>query len=158
MAHGSIVQYRSHSSRRQSPITSVAEVIAIISAFNEEDIIGQIVKNLIEKDIEVYFIDHHSTDKTVDIVKKFLGKGVVKIETFPEESGYPSDLKDVYAWSYILKRKEELHKTLGADWYFHMDADEIRESPWTDLSLTEAIGLVDTLGYNCINFELFITK
>jgi glycosyltransferase involved in cell wall biosynthesis len=130
-------------------------ITAIIAAFNEEDIIDHVIDDFISKGIQVYFIDHHSTDKTLDIAKSFLGKGVEKIEIFPEESGYQSDLKDVYAWRYILKRKEELHSTLGADWYMHMDADAIVESPWEDVPISEAIQLVDTLGYNCINFELF---
>jgi glycosyltransferase involved in cell wall biosynthesis len=130
-------------------------IIAIMSAFNEEDIIGQTVSNLIDNGIDIYFIDHHSIDKTLDIAKSFLGKGVKKIEIFPEESGYPSELKDIYAWRYILRRKEELHSTLRADWYMHMDADAIVESPWENMTFIEAVQLVDALGYNCINFELF---
>jgi glycosyltransferase involved in cell wall biosynthesis len=133
-------------------------ITAIISAFNEEDIIGHILSSYIRQGIQVYFIDHHSTDGTLEIAKTFLGKGVQKIETFPEECGYSSDLKDVYAWRYILKRKEELHSILNADWYMHMDADAIVESPWENITFPEAIKLVDTLGYNCVNFELFNFK
>ena len=130
-------------------------IVSIIAAYNEEDIIGHVLDDFITKGMQVYLIDHHSTDKTLDITKTFLGNGVIKIEIFPEESGYSSDLKDVYSWRYILKRKEELHSTLGADWYMHMDADAIVESPWEGVPISEAIQLVDALGYNCINFELF---
>lgn len=130
-------------------------IVAIISAFNEEDIIGHVLSDYISQGIEVYFIDHHSTDKTLDIANRFLGKGVQKIEIFPEECGYSSDLKNVYAWRYILKRKEELHSILNADWFMHMDADAIVESPWENVTFPEALQLVDALGYNCINFELF---
>jgi glycosyltransferase involved in cell wall biosynthesis len=130
-------------------------ITAIISAFNEEDIIGHVLSDYIRQGIQVYFIDHHSTDRTLHIAKTFLGKGVQHVEIFPEECGYSSDLKDVYAWRYILKRKEELHSILKADWYMHMDADAIVESPWENISLLEGVRLVDTLGYNCINFELF---
>ncbi len=134
------------------------KITAIISAFNEEDIIGHVLSDYIRQGIEVYFIDHHSSDRTLDIAKSFLGKGVQRIEIFPEESGYSSDPKDVYPYGYILKRKEELHSILKADWYMHMDADAIVESPWENVTLPEAIRLVDTLGYNCINFELFNFK
>lgn len=130
-------------------------ITAIISAFNEEDIIGDVLSDYIRQGVQVYFIDHHSTDRTLDIAKTFLGKGVENVEIFPEECGYSSDLKDMYAWRYILKRKEELHSILKADWYMHMDADAIVESPWQGIKLPEAVKLVDTLGYNCINFELF---
>ena len=129
-------------------------ITAIISAFNEEDIIGHVLSDYIRQGIQVYFIDHHSTDNTLDIAKTFLGKGVQNVEIFPEECGYSPDLKDVYAWRYILKRKEELHSILKADWYMHMDADAIVESPWENMKFLEAVKLVDTLGYNCINFEL----
>lgn len=130
-------------------------ITAIISAYNEEDIIEHVLSDYISQGIQIYFIDHHSTDKTLDIAKTFLGRGVLNVEIFPEECGYSSDLKDVYAWRYILRRKEVLHSILKADWYMHMDADAIVESPWENITLPQAVQLVDTLGYNCINFELF---
>jgi glycosyltransferase involved in cell wall biosynthesis len=144
-----LIQGKSEKSKRKIKVT------AIISAFNEEDIIAHVLSDLIGQGIQVYFIDHHSTDKTMEIVNSFLGKGVNKVEIFPEDSGYSPDVKDVFAWRCILKRKEELHSLLGADWYIHMDADAIIESPWKNITFLEAIQLADTLGYNCINFELF---
>ncbi len=149
-----IIYNRSYQSVSEKSKTTI-RLIAIISAFNEEDIIGHVLSDYISQGIQVYFIDHHSTDKTLEIAKTFLGKGVQKVEIFPEESGYSSDFKDVYAWRYILRRKEELHYILGANWYLHMDADAIVESPWENITFVEGINLVDTLGYNCINFELF---
>jgi hypothetical protein len=37
----------------------------------------------------------------------------------------------------------------------HADADELRESPWPELSLKQAIWLVDRAGFNVIDFALF---
>jgi hypothetical protein len=54
-----------------------------------------------------------------------------------------------------LRRKEQLALTLGFDWVMHADADELRESPWPSLSLGAAIGIVDRMGYNAIDFAVF---
>ena len=37
-------------------------------------------------------------------------------------------------------------------WFIHHDADEFRESPWSHLSLSDAIRHVDALGFNAIDF------
>ena len=37
-------------------------------------------------------------------------------------------------------------------WFIHHDADEFRESPWSHLSLNDAIRHVDALGFNAIDF------
>lgn len=129
-------------------------VVAIICAYNEGDIIYHTLKHLIEEGISVYLMDHSSTDNTVVEASKWLGKGLIHIEKFPQESGFPEALSNVFALRSIMKRVEQLHRILGADWYMHYDADEFREAPWSGMSLKEAIRLVDDLGYNAINFEL----
>src|SRR5262249_15910738 len=45
--------------------------------------------------------------------------------------------------------------SLEGDWFLHTDADELRESPWDGVSLSEAIARVDALGYNAIDFAVF---
>lgn len=126
-------------------------VIAIISAFNEGDIISPVIGHLVENGIDVYLIDNHSTDDTVQQSSKWLGKGLLEIERFPEASVQ----LDKFNWTAILQRKEDLTKELPADWFMHYDADEIRESPWPGLNLKEAVRWVDHLGYNCISFRVF---
>jgi len=132
-------------------------IIAIIAAFNESDIIYHVIRDLVKQGIQVYLIDHHSTDNTVVEATKWLGKGLIKLETFPDDSGF--DLpKDLYAWRYILRRKEQIVKDLGVGWYIHADADEFREAPWINLNLREGIEKVDKEGYNAINFKVFDFK
>jgi len=63
--------------------------------------------------------------------------------------------KPVYNWTELLKHKEKLARTLNYDWYIHVDADEIRCSPWSELTLLDAIKRVDAAGFNVINFKLF---
>ncbi len=129
-------------------------IIAIIAAHNEDDIIYYVVGDLIKQGIHVYFIDHCSTDNTVQEASKWIGRGLIHIEHFPEDAGYSQQNTTRYIWRDILKRKEELALSLDADWFIHHDADEFRESPWTDLTLCEAIKTVDDLGYSAIDFKI----
>src|SRR5262245_20388357 len=129
-------------------------VVAVISAFNEEDIISAVIGHLVENGIDVYLIDNHSTDDTVKEASQWLGRGLLQIERFPPSFPSTYETPAPFDWSGILRRKEELATELSADWLIHHDADEIRESPWPGVTLREAIHWVDTLGYNCIDFQV----
>jgi hypothetical protein len=127
-------------------------VTAIVAAYNEADIVAQTVGDLIAQGVQVYFIDHGSTDGTVERVRPFLGHGVVAIEQSADTGA--TGLNGTFDWAGILRRKEQIAAEIDSDWFIHHDADEFRESPWPHLTLAEAIGLVDRLGYNAIDFEL----
>jgi hypothetical protein len=128
-------------------------VIALIAAYNEGDVIGPVVGDLIEQGVYVYLLDHNSTDDTVARAQPYLGRGLLGIERFPAqgtEAGEPG----LFAWEDILRRKEVLAAELAGAWFIHHDADEFRESPWAHVDLRDAIRSVDALGYNAIDFEL----
>jgi GT2 family glycosyltransferase/glycosyltransferase involved in cell wall biosynthesis len=131
-------------------MTAAFRVIALISSFNEEDIISPVIGHLVENGVEVYLIDDHSTDDTVQQASQWLGKGLLDIESFSRSEA----TNGKFEWAAILRRKEELATTLHANWFIHHDADEIRESPWPSLGLKEAIRWVDKLGYNCVDFKV----
>src|SRR6476660_2964686 len=125
-------------------------VVAIIAAYNEADIIGHVVGALIEQGVDVYFLDDGSTDGTVAAVEPYLGRGVLNIErrlAAGEDAALPA-----FEWERILRRKTQLATELDASWFIHHDADEFRESPWSHLSLKDAIRQVDELGFNAIDF------
>lgn len=128
-------------------------VVALMAAYNEADIIGQVVADLVAQGIGVYLMDHGSTDGTAAAVAAWRGRGLLGVERFPEESGIeaPADRFDLAG---IVRRKETLARELDADWFINADADEFRESPWPHLSLRDAIRLVDRLGWNAIDFEV----
>jgi hypothetical protein len=131
-------------------IPSNFRVIAIISTFNEEDIIVPVILYLINEGISVYLIDNWSTDRTFELINQLRPSiFLIGIERWPKDG--PSSTFD---WEEILKRKEVLSKILDADWFMHYDADEIRESPWVNIKLRDAIYFVDQHGYNAIDFEL----
>lgn len=125
----------------------------MISVFNEADIISPVIGHLVENGVDVYLLDNRSTDDTVEQARPWLGRGLLKIEEFPETPP-PGKGPPPFDWGAILKRKEELTQELNADWFIHHDADEIREAPWPGMRLREAIRWVDRLGYNCIDFRL----
>jgi hypothetical protein len=123
-------------------------VVAIVAAFNEADVIGTVVGDLIEQGISIYFLDDGSTDGTVEAVEPYSGRGVIRIERLRKTSSGTHD----FDWEQILHRKEQLATELDADWFIHHDADEFRESPWAGVALKDAIERVDALGYNAIDF------
>lgn len=134
-------------------MTEPFRVIAIMSAFNEADIISPVIGQLVENGIEVYLIDNRSVDATITEASRWLGRGLLHIESFPPDASADAAAFEVFDLTAILHRVEELAKSLNADWFIHHDADEIREGPWPGLTLKEAIRRVDTLGYNCIDFR-----
>jgi glycosyltransferase involved in cell wall biosynthesis len=132
------------------------KILAIICAYNEGDIIYHIIRQLTEQGIDVYLMDNCSTDNTVDEARKLLGKGLVQIESFPQDAGYAERNTARFVLGEQLNRKEEIARGFEEyDWFIHSDADEIREGPWPDKSLYESIEFVDRLGYNAINHEVF---
>lgn len=124
---------------------------AILATFNEADIIVESVRKLIAGGVEVFVIDNGSTDRTLELLNPLVGQGVVDMRTVK----FHEDGREIYDWTSILRMKEDLSKALGFDWYLHVDADEIRYSPWPHLSLREGLDRVDHSGYNLVNFKLF---
>lgn len=135
-------------------MSSAVSVVAIIAAYNEADVIGQVVGDLVAQGIGVYLLDHHSADGTVTAVEPYRGRGLIGVEGFPEAGGGPPEDAQRFAWEQILRRKERLAQDLDATWFIHHDADEVRESPWTGIDLRAAIQRVDAFGYNAIDFQL----
>ena len=127
------------------------KVCAIMATYNEGDIILESVRKLIDQGVDVYVIDNGSSDNTCDQLAPFIGRGVVDIE----HAIFTEDGKEVYNWSALLELKEQVARKLGYDWFLHVDADEIRYSPWTDTSLQEGLDRVDKAGFNLVNFKLF---
>jgi hypothetical protein len=128
--------------------------LAIMPAFNEADVIFHAIGALVAEGVDVYLIDHESTDGTVEAAKPWLGRGLVRIERFPEEAGYPERNRTEMVWRDILRRVGEVSGEIAADWYLFVNADEFREAPWPGVTLADALREVDELGFNAVNFEL----
>lgn len=126
----------------------VTKLIAIIAARNESRYIGRCCQHLSDQGIEFVLIDNESSDSTREIAGTFAGKGLIHIETFPY-SGF-------YDWVGLLKRKEEVSRRLDADWFMHLDADEIPEPPVRGERLVDHLRMVDSQGYTAVNFDEFV--
>lgn len=124
-------------------------VVALISTYNEIDVIEPVIKHLLQNKIDVYIIDNWSTDGTFEKSQNYINEGVIGVERWPK-----SGPLDTYAWTGILERKEELSAEIQADWFIHHDADEIRESPWENIKLRDAIYFVNSQGFNAIDFTV----
>ena len=122
-------------------------VVAIISVFNEEDIVEYCISDLIEQGIGVYVLDDASTDRSPAILERFRARGLIGVERLERPDGG-------YRLTDHLIRKQELTAEIDADWFISHDADEFREGPWHGLNLKRSIELVDRLGYNAIDFEM----
>src|SRR6266508_649788 len=121
--------------------------VALLATYNEERFVGACLDHAIEQGLEVYLIDNDSTDRTVQIAERYLGRGLIGIERLRRDG--------MYSWRPILERKEELAGTLSADWFLHVDADEIRPSPRTGATLTQALAEADRRGFDAVNFQEF---
>jgi hypothetical protein len=123
------------------------KVIAIMTAYNEEDIIQNSIMKLYKQGIGVYVIDNWSIDSTGDIIDRLNKNGfLVGCEKFP-----PSGPTKYYEWKKLLSRVEDLTTELDANWFIHHDVDEVRESPWKGVDLKKGIYLADINGYNAID-------
>jgi glycosyltransferase involved in cell wall biosynthesis len=123
-------------------------VVAIIAVRNESRYIERCCRHLVEQGIEFAVIDNDSTDDTREIVGRFAGHGLVHLETRAYDG--------FYDWTALLKRKEELSRQLDADWFMHLDADEIPESPVRGEPLVERLRQVDAEGCSAVNFDEFV--
>jgi len=125
--------------------TMPPRVVAILATYNEERFIDGCLAHLAANGVEAYLCDNESTDRTVEIAASYLGRGLRGIETLPRDG--------TYRWRQILARKERLAAQLTADWFLHLDADEIPQSARPDQTLAEAIAEADAAGYNAVDFD-----
>jgi hypothetical protein len=121
--------------------------LALVAVYNEERFIGSCLDHLIAQGIDVYMIDNGSADRTSEIAERYVGRGLVGLERLPRD--------EVYSWRPILERKQELAANLDADWFLHVDADEIRPPPRPGVALVTALAEVEADGYNAVNFQEF---
>lgn len=122
-------------------------VVALLATYNEERFIDGCLRNLVGHGIEVYLIDNASTDRTVEIARSWQGRGLIGIETLARDGSF--------ALRPQLERKEQLALEIDADWFLHVDADEVHLSPRDAPSLSHALGAVAAAGWNAVNFQEF---
>jgi hypothetical protein len=127
------------------------DILAIIAARNEADVIRQTVEDLVAQGIRVHVLDDGSDDGTDLAIRDLIERGALTYEPLSE----PHDAgRHQYSLERILARKAEIASESSHSWIINHDADELRESPWSDKTLREGIELVDSFQYNAIDFEV----
>lgn len=121
--------------------------VAFMCVYNEADIIPWTIPHLISQGVNVHIIDNWSTDGS-DVIAK--GFPIAGYERWPESG--PSQY---YEWAALLRRVECLAEKSTADWCSLNDADEIRRSPWTGVTLCDGFRRVQEEGYNAVNHQVY---
>lgn len=122
-------------------------VVALLAARNEERFVGGCIEHLWRHGVETYLLDNDSTDETVAVAERHRGSGLAGIERVPFDGAY--------RWQALLGRKEALAAELDADWFLHVDADEIRLPPRPGVTLADALAGADRAGANAVTFLEF---
>jgi hypothetical protein len=124
--------------------------LAILAAYNEADILSEVIADWIKEGCDVHLIDNWSTDDSWEIARRWATShpARVSVERFPESSG------STYEWIPILHRKADIAATHPGRWIIHTDADEIRRSPFPGINLSDAFDLVAQTGANRVDFRV----
>jgi glycosyltransferase involved in cell wall biosynthesis len=121
---------------------------ALLCARNEALHIESCLRDLLREGLEVVLIDHQSEDDTVERARRFLGRGLLAIESMP--------WRGRFSLAAQLRRKREIAAALDHDWVLHVDADEGPCSPREGETLTQALARADAAGATCVNFDEFV--
>ena len=143
----SLLILANHNRPKLQPAPDDFRVVAVMTVYNEADIIESVIQHLHEQGVAVYLIDNWSTDGTYEKAQALIGKGVLRTERFPETP----PKTHVYSWSKLLTHVEEVAHNLTDYWVLHYDCDEIRESPFVGITLRDALYHVEQCGYNAID-------
>lgn len=122
--------------------------VALLCVRNEEAHIAHCLDKWRESGCDIVLIDNDSEDRTVDIARGYLGRGVLSIERQPWTGCF--QLRE----QLLIKRR--LIGELDHEWVIHSDADQWLCSPWPGATLLDGIRRVDAKGFNCINFIEFV--
>jgi len=122
------------------------KIIGLMPVYNDEDIVGEVIEHLISQGLELVVLDNGSTDKTYEICKKYLGKGILKLSQY-KSSQFQPDL--------IYRMLYHMALTQSPDWVIRSDSDELLESGIKNITLKDAITQADSEGYNLIQFDRF---
>ena len=110
-------------------------ITAILATYNEERFVANCLEHLFGQGVDVHLIDNDSEDRTVEIARRYLNRGLLGIERYPREG--------VFRQRLLLERKEELSLTLPGDWFMHVDADEVHTPSDRGRTLAEAFAAVE---------------
>lgn len=122
--------------------------LGIVSCYNDADIIEQLSRRHLEDGIDIHFLDNWSDDGTYELLEALR-------EEYPERVAverFPAEPTKEYVWRSILDRKAEIGFHFPDRWIIHIDSDELRASPWIDVSLSRGLAIAQAYKSNAIEF------
>jgi len=122
------------------------KIVCMLGVLNDEDIIREVIEHLIAQGLELVVLDNGSTDKTFEICKEYLDKGILSLKKIQTSW---------FKWDLILRILYDLAIEQSPDWVIRSDADEFLESDQPGITLKDAITKIDSEGYNLIQFDRF---
>ena len=140
--------------RKPRPLLQTREnfrVIALVGAYNEEDVIVPLIEHMNAQGVEVCLPDNWSTDQTAAKASQHLNRGVTSILKFPASGPIQT-----HEWRSMLKKKAELSRELEADWFIRLDPDEIREPAWPGVTIRDALYRADQEGFNAVDHTILV--
>jgi hypothetical protein len=130
--------------------SSLQRPLAIMSVYNEEDVLSDVIDHWIAQGCDLHVLDNWSKDRSWDILieaERRYGPHL-NIERFPMQE------PDSGCWTDILARKEEIAFCHKGRWIIHTDADELRVSPFDGYNLADSMAMVEAGGWNRITFTV----
>ena len=129
-----------------------AKTLALMTTYNEADVIEQCVENLFAQGLDVFIVDDGSTDGTVEKLEA-IARSTPRL-LLDKETRNNAQTYDRSILLTTLLAHAERAAANGYEWMMFLDADEIRCSPWPGITLANAFSHVELLGYNAVDFTV----
>lgn len=122
--------------------------VALVAGFDSRRTLDACLSNLVAQGLETWFLDNGSTDGSREVAAGYVGRGVLAIEDVPRDG--------VFDHEALLERKEEVARRIDADWFLHLDTDEILRPPAGFPTVLHALQAADAGGFDAVNYLEFI--
>lgn len=133
---------------RDNKGSATLKVVAFLVVRYEGKCIERCLQYIYAQGIETCLIYQGCNNHPLEIPQHLIDQGVFRIEQI-----FGSDTEEL---ENLILHKRKLAADIQADWFIHLDMDEIPEAPRPYISLLEGIQDADHQGYNTINFDEFI--
>jgi glycosyltransferase involved in cell wall biosynthesis len=121
-------------------------VVVMVSIFNEEDFIAEVIENLLDQGLEVVALDHGSTDRSFDICSELGAHRGFDLRRWRPET------LNLEALTLRLYRMAQEHRP---DWLIFSDGDEIQQSRERGRTVHQVVSDADASGSNIVQYDRF---
>lgn len=123
-------------------------ICAVIAARNEYLYLRELLPYLASQKIDVFLIDHASTDGSDELYRLYAGNPIIGLEQLPWQGSFSLRKQ--------LEKKALVIDGLTHDWVIHQDADEWLEHRDPGKTLRTAIEEAHADGLTALNFDEFV--